>query len=151
MDEFDAFYQQLDSEQLLDKLGPQLREEAREILARDPDQRGPEGDQRVGGRIMTADSHEAEAWCRAVAAETGHAIPPQQIVGTCSRSQIEDVLRQRVGTEPWLEEPGQPQTVLPVVVSTRDGIRFGFFRARARLSRHQRARDRRGDCAHDRR
>ncbi len=38
-----------------------------------------------------------------------------------------EAMRARTGTEHWLEQGWQRQRVLPVVVSTRDGHRFGFF------------------------
>jgi hypothetical protein len=125
MDEFDSFYQQLDSKQLLDTHGPELRDEARELLAQSPDQR-------FGGTILTPDSKEAETMRQAITAMTGQRPPPGLMVGLCPRAMIEPALMQHVGEEPrpgqtWREEPGQPQFVLPVLVATRDGVRFGFF------------------------
>jgi hypothetical protein len=120
MSGFDAFYQQLDSERLLDEHGPRLRDEARAILAQVPDAK-------VAGMILTPDSREAEPMRQAIAAATGQAVPPGLLVGTCPRAVIEDGLRQHMGTEHWLEESWQRQRVLPVVVCTRDGMRFGFF------------------------
>lgn len=120
MDAIDSFYQQFDSQRLLDEHGPQLRDEAREILAQAPAAK-------VAGMILMADSREAEPIRQALAAASGQPLPPALMVGTCPRNCVEVVLQQHVGTEPWQEAPGEPQHVLPVVVATRDGFRFGFF------------------------
>jgi len=54
-------------------------------------------------------------------------VPPALMVGIVPRPAVEDLLRRRVPDHLWREEAWQPQAVLPVVVSTRDGHRFGFF------------------------
>ncbi len=62
-----------------------------------------------------------------VAKATGQPIAASDIVGICARPMIEAALSQLGMDERWREEPWQPQSVLPVMVSTRDGVRFGFF------------------------
>jgi hypothetical protein len=121
MDQFGAFYQELDSKALLDQHGPSLVADAKEILAAAPDER-------LAGTIIMPDSREAPAFREAIAKATGKPIAEGLVVGVCRRAMIEAVLTSRVGTVPWKEEPWQPQQVLPVVVATRDGFRFGFFR-----------------------
>jgi hypothetical protein len=49
------------------------------------------------------------------------------MVGVVPRAAVEGLLTSRCGDLPWREESWQQQQVLPVVVSTRDGFRFGFF------------------------
>lgn len=49
------------------------------------------------------------------------------MVGIVPRSAVEGLLASRCGDVEWREEPWQDQQVLPVVVSTKDGFRFGFF------------------------
>ncbi|MBK8978190.1 MAG: hypothetical protein IPM29_19985 [Planctomycetes bacterium] len=121
MDEFDAFYQQLDSERLLTEHGPGLVADAREILAKAPEAK-------LAGTILMADSKEAEVMRQMLVAASGQALPTGLMVGVCARETIEPALVQHVGTELWQEPAGLPQCVLPVLVATRDGVRFGFFR-----------------------
>jgi hypothetical protein len=120
MEPADAFYQELDSEDLLNKHGPSLVADAKEILA-------AHSDARLGGTIIMPDSREAPAFRAALAKVTGKPMPEGLIVGVCPRAMIEAVLTSHVGTDRWKEDPWQQQEVLPVVVSTRDGFRFGFF------------------------
>ncbi len=119
-DPMDAFYQHLDSEQLLNEHGKSLAAEARGILAKD-------SRARVAGLITTADSPDAVAVRQALAQMTGQMPPPGLMVGIVPRAMVEKMLLAAVGSEPWHEQGWQPQQVLPVVVSTRDGHRFGFF------------------------
>lgn len=53
VDPIDGFYQALDSEELLRRLGPQLRVDAQQVIAVNPDAR-------VAGLIALPDSAEAE-------------------------------------------------------------------------------------------
>jgi hypothetical protein len=108
------------SETFLKKHGPALVTEARDLLRSAPHAR-------VAGLILLPGSLEAEPLRQAIAATSGRDVPAGLLVGVCPRQMVEELLRARVGTGPWLEERGQPQGVLPVVVSTRDGFRFGFF------------------------
>ena len=121
MDPIDNFYQQLDSEAVLKQHGPELAAEARSILAQDPETR-------VAGAITMPDSTDATALRAALEKATGKPVPPGVLVGLVPRESVAHVLKARVEDHLWLEESWQPQTVLPVVVSTRDGFRFGFFR-----------------------
>ena len=121
MDPIDNFYQQLDSEAVLKQHGPELAAEARTILARDPAAR-------VAGAITMPDSTDAAALRTALEKATGKPVPAGVLVGLVPRESVAHVLQSRVEDELWLEESWQPQTVLAVVVSTRDGFRFGFFR-----------------------
>ena len=124
MDPLDAFYQQLDSEALLNRHGPDLVADARDILSKAPDAR-------VAGLITTPDSRDAESVREMLARHTGRDVPAGQLmVGIVPRESVELILFDRVGNEPWKEESWQPQQVLAVVVSTRDGFRFGFFELR---------------------
>jgi hypothetical protein len=120
MDPLDAFYQQLDSEQLLKTHGQTLVDDAREALAANPQMR-------VAGLITTADSPDGPAIREALAQMTGQVVPTTLLVGVVPRALVEPLLTRSVGTKPWLEQGWQPQQVLPIVVSTRDGHRFGFF------------------------
>jgi hypothetical protein len=121
MDPIDGFYQALDSEQLLRKHGPELRADAREILAEHPDAR-------VAGLITMPDSSEAESVRKMLTAGTGQDVPPGKLmIGVVPRDAVEGLLTARCSDYHWREEPWQPQQVLPIVVSTKDGFRFGFF------------------------
>lgn len=61
-------------------------------------------------------------------AATGQDVPAGKLmVGVVPRAAVEGLLTSRCGDLPWREESWQQQQVLPVVVSTRDGFRFGFF------------------------
>jgi len=121
MDPVDGFYQELDSEQLLKRHGPELRADAREVLAANPEAR-------VAGLITLPDSSEAEAVRRMLAAGTGQDFPAGKLLlGIMPRSAVEALLASRCSNVEWREEAGQAQQMLPVVVSTKDGFRFGFF------------------------
>lgn len=125
MDPFDGFYQSLDSEQLLKQHGPELLADAREILATNPDVR-------VAGLITLPDSSEAPAVRKMLIATSGQDVPEGKLmVGCVARESVEPLLTSRCGDIQWREESWQRQQVLPVVVSTRDGFRFGFFGLRA--------------------
>lgn len=119
MDELDGFYEAMDSERLLKEHGPSLVADAREVLAKDPSLR-------VAGMITTPDSAEAEP-LRKMLAQGGELPPLRLMVGLVPRVSIEALLKARIGTEPWREQGWQPQTVLPVIASTRNGHRFAFF------------------------
>lgn len=121
MDPLDAFYQQLDSEALLKRHMQDLVDDAVNILGQDPSAR-------VAGLITLPDSRDAEPLRTALTAMSGQPVPAGLLVGVVPRAMVEQVLVANVGTDPWREDPGQPQRVLPVVVSTRDGFRFGFAR-----------------------
>ena len=73
------------------------------------------------------DSTDAAALRAAIEKATGKPVPAGVLVGLVPRKSVAHVLKARVDSDLWLEESWQPQTVLPVVVSTRDGFRFGFF------------------------
>jgi hypothetical protein len=120
MDPIDAFYQELDAQQLLDEHGPRLRDEARSILAEDPSMR-------IAGVIAQPDSKEGAALCALLSRMAGQELPERLVVGVVHRSWVESVLTSRVGDVAWKEEPWQEQSVLPVAVATRDGFKFGFF------------------------
>lgn len=117
IDPTDSFYQQLDSEELL-KHSPGLVKQARELLIAHPEMR-------VAGLIAMRDSEEAKPLLQTLtAAQRQQAHVLSTLV---ARRGFEDGLTKRCGTKPWLEEAGEPQRVLAVVVATRDGHRFGFF------------------------
>lgn len=120
MDQLDGFYQALDSEQLLKEHGQSLVAEARALLQKEPHTK-------VAGMITMPDSPDAPAIREFLAKLTGKQPPHGLLVGTVPREAVEPMLRARTGTEHWLEQGWQRQRVLPVVVSTRDGHRFGFF------------------------
>ena len=120
MDPTDSFYQALDSEQLLREHGRSLVTDARELLQHDPQAK-------VAGMITMPDSPDAPAIREFLAKMTGQEPPQGLLVGTVPREAVEPMLRARTNTEHWLEHGLQQQRVLPVVVSTRDGHRFGFF------------------------
>ena len=122
MDENDVFFQQLDSEDLLKQHGPSLVADAREILETYPDAR-------VAGLITTEDSSDAAAVRTMLADATGAPVPEGLLVVIVPRQVVENLLSSRVPSQSqlWREEPWQPQMALAVVVSTRDGHRFGYF------------------------
>ncbi|MBL8755346.1 MAG: hypothetical protein JNK15_18750 [Planctomycetes bacterium] len=120
MDPIDAFYQHLDSEQLLRTHGASLLADAREALAENPAAK-------VAGLITTADSPDAVGVRAMLAKATGQQPPPGLMVGLIPRAIVESMLSKQFGSEPWLEQGWQPQQVLPVVVSTRDGHRIGLL------------------------
>ena len=120
MDETDAFFQQLESENLLKQHGPSLVADARQVRATAPDAR-------VAGLITTADSPDATAMRTMIAKATGSPVPVGLLVGIVPRQIVDDLLNSRMPDHPWREESWQNQSTLPVVVSTRDGHRFGFF------------------------
>lgn len=120
MDPLDSFYQQLDSEQLLRRHGAELVADAKQVL-------GTNGLARVAGLITLPDSRDAATIRAALAAATGSAVPEGLLVGIVPRGMVEGLLRAHVADDLWQEGPGEAQGVLAVVVSTRDGLRFGFF------------------------
>jgi hypothetical protein len=120
MDETAAFFQQLDSEDLLKQHGPSLITDAREVISLTHDAK-------VAGLITTPDSPDATAVRTMLANTTGAPVPDGLLVGIVPRQFVEGLLNSRVPQHLWREEPWQHQQVLPVVVSTRDGHRFGFF------------------------
>lgn len=120
MDETDAFFQQLESEDLLKQHGASLVANARQVLATAPDAK-------VAGLITTADSPDAAAIRTMIARATGSPVPAGLLACIVPRQLVNDLLTNRVPDHPWREEPWQAQSTLPVVVSTRDGHRFGFF------------------------
>ncbi len=113
----DDFYQQLDSEDLLKQHGDGLAQQARILLGAHPEMR-------VAGLIATRDSDEAKSLIKGLPAHQQQAPAFSTLV---ARRGFEEALTKRWGTSPWLEDEGQPQRVLAVVVATRDGHRFGFF------------------------
>jgi hypothetical protein len=120
MDQFDAFYQQLDSQALLQRHGPQLAAKAREPLQENPDAR-------IAGVVATPDSVDYRALRDAIAKATGRPQPDGLMVRLVPRPVVEDVLAAHVPESRWKELPWQQQTVLPVVAPTRDGFRLAFF------------------------
>lgn len=121
MDPLDAFYQELDSKQLLDQHGPGLRDEARAALAADPELR-------LAGMITLPDSPDAAAVRQMLARGSGQTVPAGvPLVGLVLRAVIAELLASRCDPQLWREEPWQPQQVLAVLVSTRDGHRVGCF------------------------
>ena len=122
MDPLDAFYQQLDSDKMLKQFASELVAEARETLAQNPSVR-------LAGFITEPDAADAPVVREILTKLSGGKAPPPNglMVGCLPRAFAESMLIKRFGTEPWLEQGWQPQQVLPVVVSTRDGHRFGFF------------------------
>ncbi|MBK8097043.1 MAG: hypothetical protein IPK26_08050 [Planctomycetes bacterium] len=121
MDPLDSFYQELDSQNLLERHGPELLADARQILIDQPTAR-------LAGTIFLPDSPELPGFRAALAQMSGQSIPDGMLIGICPRPLVEPFLRQQVDPAAWLEEPWQAQQVLVVTVSTRDGFRFGFFR-----------------------
>lgn len=120
MDPTDSFYQQLDSEELLQHHGPDLVADAREILAKNPMAR-------VAGLITLPDSRDADTIRTALARVSGQPLPGGLLVGVVPRRAVEALLTGHVGSDPWQESASERQRVLPIVVCTRDGFRFGFF------------------------
>lgn len=120
MDPIDAFYQQLDSEKLLQTHGQSLVDDAREAIAAD-------ASTKVAGLITTPDSPDAVGVREMLTKMTGQPVPAGLMVGIVPRALVESMLTKRFGTEPWVEQGWQQQRVLPIAVSTRDGHRFRFY------------------------
>lgn len=121
MDWTETFYQELDSEELLQRHGPQLAIDALAMQESAPGSR-------FAGLIFLPDSDDALAFRRALAKVTGERVPDGIMVGLCPRLLVEPILATQIAREQWQEEPWQDQAVLPVLVSARDGIRLGLFR-----------------------
>jgi hypothetical protein len=119
-DWIDSFYAALDSEELLHRHGPEL---AREAVAMRGSSTRP-----LAGLILMPDSHDATAFRQAFAKVTGALLPVGVMVALCPRLLVEPLLTSSIGAEQWREESWQEQSVLPVLVSAPDGIRFGLFR-----------------------
>lgn len=85
------------------------------------------GHAKVAGLILTPDSRDAEPLRQAIATATGKQLPQGLMVGTVPRAMVEQLLLKMVKDRGWQEPSWQKQQVLPVVVSTRDGFKFGFF------------------------
>src|SRR5436189_1801988 len=103
MDPLDAFYQHLDSEQLLKEHGPALLADTREILAASPDAR-------VAGLITLPDSSEAPALRKLLMAVSGQDVPEGRLmVGIVRRESVDALLTARCGDLPWREESWQRQ------------------------------------------
>lgn len=117
-DWIDSFYTALDSEELLHRHGPEL---AREAVAMG-------GSRPLAGLILMPDSHDALAFRQAFAKVTGALLPVGVMVALCPRLLVEPILASTIATEEWREESWQSQSVLPVLVSAADGIRFGLFK-----------------------
>jgi|SRR5687768_2464926 len=94
--------------------------EARRILAHDPRLR-------VAGLILMPDSQYLTALRPVVEGALG-TVPLQTFVGIVPRALLEAQLTQAVGEQPWMEQGWHRQGVLPVVLATRHGLDFAFFR-----------------------
>jgi len=79
----------------------------------------------VAGLIAFQDTREA-GLLREISPE-GQGQPPNPKTAIIIRRDVEELLTKMAGTERWLEPAGEPQRVLPVVVATRNGFKFGFF------------------------
>jgi hypothetical protein len=119
MDWIDSFYAALDSEELLHRHGPELAREAVALRSTNP--------RPLAGLILMPDSHDAVAFRQAFAKVTGAVLPVGVMVALCPRLLVERLLASSLGAHEWREESWQSQSVLPVLVSAPDGIRFGLF------------------------
>jgi hypothetical protein len=119
-DWIDSFYTALDSEELLHRHGPEL---AREAVALRTAETRP-----LAGLILMPDSNDAAAFRHAFAKVTGALLPVGVMVALCPRLLVEPILASTIDSEQWREESWQAQSVLPVLVSAADGIRFGLFK-----------------------
>ena len=120
MDPLYSFYQALDSERLLKEHAPSLLADAREVLTKNPHAK-------VAGMITMPDAPDAAAIRAFLGKVAGREVPPGLLVGIVPRQAIEPTLRARAGTDHWQEQGWHRQSILPVIVTTRDGMRFGFF------------------------
>ena len=120
MDPADAFYQEMDSQDLLDRHGAALVADAQEVLATEPMAR-------VAGLITMPDSRDAGPLRQTLEKVTGQPVPAGLMVGLVPRQSVESLLLAQPYFDGWREESWQEQRVLAVVVSTRDGFKFGFF------------------------
>ncbi len=119
-DWIDSFYAALDSEQLLHRHGPEL---AREACAMRTNDGRP-----LAGLILMPDSHDAAAFRHAFAKVTGALLPVGVMVALCPRLLVEPILASTIAADEWREQSWETQSVLPVLVSAADGIRFGLFK-----------------------
>ena len=115
--DFDA---PLDTQQLLQRHARTLVAEATAILTADPRQR-------LAGMITLPDAVDAQAVRAMIAGISGHAPKPGLFVGLVPRALVEPWLATRAADYPWREQGWSPQNVLPICVSTREGLKFGFF------------------------
>jgi hypothetical protein len=121
MDPLDAFYQQLDCEQILLSHCPALLAHARRVLAASPGTR-------LAGLIASPDSRDAETVRQVLAAFSGQEVSGGQLlVGIVPRGVVEALITSGRGELSWREDLWQAQQVLPVVVSIRDGFEFAFL------------------------
>lgn len=120
MDLADGSYQAMDRKELLNEHGKPLVADARAAIAENPSVR-------LAGLITTPDAAEAAAIRQWITKLSGSPPPVGLMVGIVPRQFVEPLLTQHVSAQLWLEQGCQRQRVLPVVVSTRDGHRFGLF------------------------
>ncbi len=120
MENDDTFFEHLDAEQLLKDHAPHLLAAANEMLAASPTAR-------VAGVIALPDAPAATA-IRGMLRPLGTpTVPAGLLVGIVPRAAVEPLLSACVADHLWREQGWQRQNVLPVVVSTRGGHRFGCF------------------------
>ena len=120
MDDVDTFYQQLESQNLLDAHGPSLVAEAREILQND-------STAKLAGTILLPEARETANFRAFLEQVTGSKVPPGTIVGLCPRAFVEPYLDSLPQTTEWREETWQTQHTLPILAATKDGMRVGYF------------------------
>lgn len=120
MDDFDTFYQQLESQNLLDEHGPSLVAEARAILQGD-------STAKLAGTILMPEARETASFRAFLEQVTGSKVPPGMIVGLCPRAFVEQYLDSLPQTTAWREEAWQTQHTLPILAATKDGMRVGYF------------------------
>ncbi|MCU0863839.1 MAG: hypothetical protein MUC36_08615 [Planctomycetes bacterium] len=121
----------LDTEQLLHRHAQALVQEASAILAADPQQR-------LAGMITLPDAVDAQAVRALITRLSGRTPPPGLFVGLVPRPVVEPWLETRAADYPWREQGWSAQTVLPICVSTREGLKFGFFEVQRRRGGNER-------------
>lgn len=119
---FDAFYQQLDSEEAIKLHRQPLIDDAREVLQEHPEAR-------IGGAITLAGSPEGQRLRELVRQHGGEVIPPDKhMVTIIPLHEFDHLLDTKSGRVKWTapQWTGR-QSHLPVFIATRDGLRFAVL------------------------
>lgn len=114
------FEQQFWSQELLDKHGPELRDQAIEALRDDPDVEW-------AGLIADGESPAGAALCNLIAAGTGQPLRARLLVGLVPRQMLADLIEEAVEHLVAQGKPRPPDGRFVVLCATRDGMRAGFF------------------------
>lgn len=84
---------------------------------------------KLAGLVMIPDAPDDVAIRAFLGKVHGLQVPRGLLVWIVPRQMVEPTLRAHAGTNHWQEQGWHRhrQSILPVIVTTRDGMRFGFF------------------------